>query len=155
MRWTRNEVRAGMSVTSTKGEGLGNVIRTGAETFVDEKGVFFPKDYELRYDHITALSGDQIRYSLSDADARLSSIRETARAPAATPQAPLAPAATATDGTPRQEEVRIPLMEEEVGIEKVTRETGHVRIKKTVKTEEKHFSVPVTREDVVIERVSV
>jgi uncharacterized protein (TIGR02271 family) len=167
MRWTRNEVRAGMSVTSTKGEGLGNVIRTGAETFVVEKGVFFPKDYELRYDHITALSGDQIRYSLSDADARLSSIRETARAPAATPQAPLASAATATatasartaatatDGTPRQEEVRIPLMEEEVGIEKVTRETGHVRIKKTVKTEEKHFSVPVTREDVVIERVSV
>jgi uncharacterized protein (TIGR02271 family) len=45
-------------------------------------------------------------------------------------------------------------MEEEIGIEKVSRETGHVRIHKTVKTEEKHFSVPVTREDVVIERVS-
>jgi uncharacterized protein (TIGR02271 family) len=45
-------------------------------------------------------------------------------------------------------------MEEEIGIEKVSRETGHVRIHKTVKTEEKHFTVPVTREDVVIERVS-
>ena len=45
-------------------------------------------------------------------------------------------------------------MEEEIGIEKVSRETGHVRIHKTVKTEEKRFSVPVTREDVVIERVS-
>lgn len=65
MRWTRDEIRAGMSVTSTRGERLGNVIRTGPETFVVEKGVFFPKDYELRYDHITALSGDQISYSLA------------------------------------------------------------------------------------------
>jgi uncharacterized protein (TIGR02271 family) len=141
MRWTRNEVRAGMSVTSTKGEGLGNVIRTGAETFVVEKGVFFPKDYELRYDHITALSGDQISYTLSDVDSRFA-------VPAEPPRAPAAPAAAQTG------EVRIPLMEEEIGIQKVARETGHVRIKKTVKTEEKHFNVPVTREDVVIERVS-
>jgi uncharacterized protein (TIGR02271 family) len=168
MRWTRNEVRAGMSVASTKGERLGNVVRTGAETFVIEKGVFFPKDYELRYDHITALSGDEISYSLSDADARLGSTAETARAPAAPiPRPATAPAATAaatataraaatvTNGTTRQEEVRIPLMEEEIGIEKVARETGHIRIHKTVKTEEKRFSVPVTREDVVIERVSV
>lgn len=160
MRWSRNEVRAGMTVSSTKGERLGNVIRTGAETFVVEKGVFFPKDYELRYDHITALSGDQLSYSLSDADSRLGAVAETARASAApavaraaaVPAAPL-PRAAAT-GTTKKEDVRIPLMEEEIGIEKVARETGHVRIHKTVKTEEKHFSVPVTREDVVIERVS-
>ncbi|HLK93458.1 MAG TPA: YsnF/AvaK domain-containing protein [Polyangia bacterium] len=164
MRWSRNEVRAGMAVTSTKGERLGNVIRTGAETFVVEKGVFFPKDYELRYDHITALTGDEISYSLSDIDSRYSSAeapRAAAGAPlaasaasaAATASARTAAATSATKGS--KEEVRIPLMEEEIGIEKVARETGHVRIKKTVKTEEKHFSVPVTREDVVIERVSV
>src|SRR5579862_98934 len=96
MRWTRNEVRSGMSVTSTKGERLGNVIRTGVETFVVERGVFFPKDYELRYDHITALSGDEISYSLSDADSRLVSTAETARAaaPTVTPR-PAAAAATA------------------------------------------------------------
>ncbi|HVV49380.1 MAG TPA: DUF2382 domain-containing protein, partial [Polyangia bacterium] len=58
--------------------------------------------------------------------------------------------------TPRRDtEVRIPLMEEEVGIEKVSRETGHLRIHKIVKTEEKRFHVPVTREDVVVERVSM
>jgi uncharacterized protein (TIGR02271 family) len=169
MRWTRNEVRAGMSVTSTKGERLGNVIRMGAETFVVERGVFFPKDYELRYDHITALSGDQISYSLSDADARLGSTTETARVAAATPAPRPAAAAAATaaapsasarapvgptNGTSHKGEVRIPLMEEEIGVERVARETGHVRIHKTVKTEEKRFTVPVTREDVVIERIS-
>jgi uncharacterized protein (TIGR02271 family) len=149
-----------MAVTSTKGERLGNVIRTGAETFVVEKGVFFPKDYELRYDHITALSGDQLSYSLSDTDTRLGTVAESARAPTAPAVAraatapPAAPARAAPIGTAPGEEVRIPLMEEEIGIAKVARETGHVRIKKTVKVEEKHFNVPVTREDVVIERVS-
>jgi uncharacterized protein (TIGR02271 family) len=165
MRWTRNEVRAGMAVTSTKGERLGNVVRVGSETFVVEKGVFFPKDYELRYDHITSLEGEQIGYSLSDTDSRFGSLAETARAGTAATAAaaaaravPPAPPARATAptsiGTGRKEDVRIPLMEEEIGIEKVSRETGHVRIHKTVKTEEKRFSVPVTREDVVIERVS-
>jgi uncharacterized protein (TIGR02271 family) len=46
-------------------------------------------------------------------------------------------------------------MREEIGIEKVARESGHVRVHKTVRTEEKHFSVPVTREDVIIEHVAV
>jgi uncharacterized protein (TIGR02271 family) len=160
MRWSRNEVRAGMAVTSTKGERLGNVIRTGAETFVVEKGVFFPKDYELRYDHITALSSDQISYTLSDVDSRFGTVADSARVAAAPAVAraasvpPAPPARAPAIGTAKTEEVRIPLMEEEIGIEKVSRETGHVRIKKTVKTEEKHFNVPVTREDVVIERVS-
>ncbi len=159
MRWSRNEVRAGMAVTSTKGERLGNVIRTDAETFVVEKGVFFPKDYELRYDHITAQSGDQLSYSLSDVDSRFGAVAETTRAATAPAVAraavvPPAPPPRAAVSTSRKEDVRIPLMEEEIGIEKVSRETGHVRIHKTVKTEEKHFSVPVTREDVVIERVS-
>ena len=165
MRWTRNEVRPGMAVTSTKGERLGNVVRVGSDTFVVEKGVFFPKDYELRYDHITSLEGEQIGYSLSDTDSRFGSLAETARAGTAAtaaaaaaravPPAPPARAAVATSiGTGRKEDVRIPLLEEEIGIEKVSRETGHVRIHKTVKTEEKRFSVPVTREDVVIERVN-
>ncbi len=164
MRWTRNEVRAGMAVTSTKGERLGNVVRVGSDTFVVEKGVFFPKDYELRYDHITSLEGEQIGYSLSDTDSRFGSLAETARAGTAATAAaaaarvvPPAPPARATAptaiGTSRTD-VRIPLMEEEIGIEKVSRETGHVRIHKTVKTEEKRFNVPVSREDVVIERVS-
>ncbi|HEX3905231.1 MAG TPA: YsnF/AvaK domain-containing protein [Polyangia bacterium] len=167
MRWSRSEVRTGMAVTSTKGERLGNVIRTGADTFVVEKGVFFPKDYELRYDHITGLSGDQIAYSLSDADSRFGNVAETARAGNGngTLRAAVASVASAATGaaartasaataTTRSGDVRIPLREEEIGIEKVSRETGHVRIHKTVKTEEKHFSVPVTREDVVIERIS-
>ncbi len=120
MRWSRNEVRAGMAVTSTKGERLGNVIRTGAETFVVEKGVFFPKDYELRYAHITALTGDELSYSLSDVDARTTSAAEAPRQANGTPLAASAAPAAATAGArtapaasvtaSHKEEVRIPLM---------------------------------------------
>jgi len=159
-----------MTVTSTKGERLGNVVRVGSDTFVVEKGVFFPKDYELRYDHITSLDGEEIGYSLSDTDSRFGAPGEPARA-GTTATAPPAATATgvATSGPPiaaprktapptvgatRKGDVRLPLMEEEIGIEKISREAGHVRIHKVVKTEEKHFRVPVSREDVVIERVS-
>ena len=79
-------------------------------------------------------------------------------APAVTGGATAA-AATATPGgrrRPRErDEIRIPLMREEIGIEKVARESGHVRIHKTIHTEEKRFSVPVTREEVIIEHVAV
>src|SRR4051794_29259817 len=78
MRWTRNDVHDGMSVTSTKGDRLGKVISRSAETFVVEKGVFFPKDYELRYDHITDMGSGGITYSLSDIESRLGR-SETAR----------------------------------------------------------------------------
>jgi uncharacterized protein (TIGR02271 family) len=156
-----------MSVASTKGERLGKVIRCDAETFVVEKGAFFPKDYELRYDHISALDGNDISYLLSDAETRLSkgatgatlgTAASSAAAAAttttrATTATTTAAAATAKTGAVGRGEVHIPLMEEEVDIDRVARETGRVRIHKTVRTEEKHFTVPVTREDVVIERL--
>jgi hypothetical protein len=55
-----------MFVMGTQGERIGKVIRCDDDTFVVEKGVFFPKDYELRYDHIADVSGGTIRYALTD-----------------------------------------------------------------------------------------
>src|SRR5262252_10669568 len=165
MRWDKESVRNGMFVVGTQGERVGKVIRCDADTFVVEKGVFFPKDYELRYDHITDVSGGTIRYALTDYlrgrrpddGSRLTaSSRETAAsAPPSEPAAAASAAARRTAQATDRDEIRIPLMREEIGIEKVARESGHVRIHKTVHTEEKRFSVPVTREEVVIEHVAV
>jgi uncharacterized protein (TIGR02271 family) len=166
MRFDSDSVRNGMFVMGTQGERIGKVIRCDDETFVVEKGVFFPKDYELRYDHITDISGGTIRYALTDflrgrdvsAERQAATARE---APASAPTAVSATAAAATAPIRREEEatdrdeIRIPLMREEIGIEKVARESGHVKIHKTVHTEEKHFTVPVTREEVVIEHVAI
>ena len=177
MRWDRNSVREGMFVTSTKGERIGKVIRRDDDSFVVEKGTLFPKDYELRYDHITGVDGGAITYSLSDLfqrearseerSERRSAIDGSATAASLATDAPVATAAPATSraaGTRAattaasaesgDNEVRIPLMQEELEIEKVPRESGHVRIHKGVKTEERHFTVPVRREEIVIEHVT-
>jgi uncharacterized protein (TIGR02271 family) len=160
MRFDKGNVRNGMFVMGTQGERIGKVIRCDAETFVVEKGVFFPKDYELRYDHITDVSGGTIRYALTDflrgrAPEETKGAAASTTAPAVATAAAATAAARRTEKTTNGDEIRIPLMREEIGIEKVARESGHVRIHKTVRTEEKHFSVPVTREEVVIEHVAV
>jgi uncharacterized protein (TIGR02271 family) len=156
-----------MFVMGTQGERIGKVIRCDSDTFVVEKGVFFPKDYELRYDHITDVSGGTVRYALTDflrgrdleSTTPAANPREPAVSAAAAAGAPAAAAAAtarrAAKAGDREEEIRIPLLREEIGIEKVARESGHVRIHKTVHTEEKRFSVPVTREEIVIEHVAV
>jgi uncharacterized protein (TIGR02271 family) len=155
-----------MFVMGTQGERIGKVIRCDDDTFVVERGVFFPKDYELRYDHITDVSGGTVRYALTDF-LRGREVEAAASQPAAAPRgaaadtpngptAATAPAKARGDGTSAaRDEIRIPLMREEIGIEKVARESGHVRIHKTVHTEEKHFSVPVTREEIIIEHVAI
>jgi uncharacterized protein (TIGR02271 family) len=166
MRFDKSNVRNGMFVMGTQGERIGKVIRCDEETFVVEKGVFFPKDYELRYDHITDISGGTVRYALTDflrgrAPEAAATAPTTATGAATTTKAAATTTAAAAATTRRTEkasdgsEIRIPLMREELGIEKVARESGHVRIHKTVRTEEKHFSVPVTREEIVIEHVAV
>lgn len=168
MRWDATSVRNGMFVMGTQGERIGKVIRCDVDTFVVEKGVFFPKDYELRYDHITDVSGGTVRYALTDflrgrdietAASKPATAAQEAAATAATAAAPVAATATATarraEKSQGREEIRIPLMHEEIDIEKVARESGHIRIHKTVHTEEKHFSVPVTREEVIIEHVAI
>jgi uncharacterized protein (TIGR02271 family) len=168
MRWDSDSIKPGMFVISTSGERIGKVIRCDDDHFIVEKGVFFPRDYELRYDHITEVKDGTIAYSMAD---YLESSRQTGTRPGAAP-APLreagvaAPAAAAAPATAAAataarsrrderagEELRIPLMEEELGVEKVMRESGHVRIHKAVKSEEKRFAVPTTREEVVIEHV--
>jgi uncharacterized protein (TIGR02271 family) len=183
MRWDRNNIRQGAFVMGTQGERIGKVIRLNADTFVVEKGLFFPKDYELRYDHITEVKDDSITYSLSDylqSEARAKEIPRAAAAPttAASTGGMAAASATSAAALPiertraaaertfererttdreraeRGDEIRIPLMKEEIGVEKVARETGHVRIHKAVRTEEKHFTVPVSREEVIIEHVA-
>jgi len=167
MRWDKTSVRNGMFVMGTQGERIGKVIRCDNDTFVVEKGVFFPKDYELRYDHITDVSGGTVRYALTDflrgrdleAQKPAATARETAVSATAAAGGATAAAATGTaqraERSSEREEIRIPLLREEIGIEKVARESGHVRIHKTVHTEEKRFSVPVTREEVIIEHVAV
>jgi uncharacterized protein (TIGR02271 family) len=203
MRFNQTNVRAGMTARSTKGDKLGKVVRCDGDAFIVEKGAFFHKDYELYYEYVTDVHGDEVVYALDDA--RLSSRDVEARAaqaPAYQKASSVEPlrsegrkeglagavagaAATLgakaneakakvearlTDRRPeadrlatevrsgerlrdRDTEMRIPLMEEQLAVERFERDAGHVRIHKEVKLEERHVTVPVRREEVVIEHV--
>jgi len=58
-----SDIRQGMTVYSSDGEKLGQVVQCDASTFVIEKGFFFPKGYVARFDDVSLVSGDEIRLS--------------------------------------------------------------------------------------------
>ena len=170
----KSQVRVGMRAISNRGENLGRVLGRSDQGFIIEKGMFFPKDYLLRYEYITDIRGDQVIYALEDLRVAERSARPVADAASvgAVPEAPKrvvsASAAAAADvragtGSPvgrrraadldADQEIRVPLRDEEIMVEKVNRETGHVRIHKSVRVEEKHITVPVIREELVVEHL--
>ena len=59
----RASIRQGMTVFSSDGEKLGTVIQCDVSTFIIEKGLFFKKDYVVRFEDVTLVAGDEIRLS--------------------------------------------------------------------------------------------
>ncbi len=129
-------VRKGMNVRSTGGIALGKVVSLGPGYFMVEKGTFFPKDHELRYDAIAEIRGDEILCRLTEEATAVGKGEAWRRT-------------ELSDGG----ELRVPLMEEEVLIQKSTKEVGSVRVHKNVIAEERKVTVPIHREEVVIEHI--
>ena len=139
---TRDDIIKGMKVRGSDGKDLGKVVAFGDDTFMIEKGFFFPKDYYCRYDEIADIRDGDIWLTQSSADlkAALGHERGLEEKPA---------------GTRLNEEYRVPLAEEELTAEKRLRQAGEVKVHKEVTTEQKQVSVPVTKEQVIVERVPV
>lgn len=138
MQYGRSDIREGLPVYSRDGQKLGKVVRLAADEFEIEKGLFFPREYLASYREISRIDQDAIWLSWSKEEF------EAART---------ADIGHAEGTTLRGEEARMPLKEEELVVDKQRREAGEVRLRKEVSTEERQVSVPVTREDVRIERV--
>ena len=56
----RTDVKEGMVVRSIDGEKLGKVFAVGDGEFHIEKGLFFPKDYLVRYTEISDIRAGEI-----------------------------------------------------------------------------------------------
>lgn len=146
----RANIREGMVVRSADGEKLGKVVHCGPDLFIIEKGLFFPKDYECRYDDVTELRGDEIFLRLLRDQLGLPLAERTGTG---TPAAGLGAGAVLPQGQRRTEETRIPLAEEQLIAEKRVEQVGEVRVTKDVITEQKQVTVPVTKEVVTVQRV--
>ena len=137
-------VSEGSTVYSVDGEKLGKVVRCGEGGFAIEKGFFFPKEYYARFaDVLAASDGKVVLRNRADelhslGDESIVAARDATVAPAGAVQ-----------------ETRLPLAEEELTAEVHPQEVGEVRVQKEVVTEQKHITVPVTREEVRVERVPI
>lgn len=155
MKYDRTQIRPGMTVSSTEGEKLGKIAQVGDEEFIIEKGWLFKEDYRARCDRITDIRGDEVIYQRLGAEAEAAPAAETG-APIAEAGAPMAEAAPTTEAAPPAsaagEEMRVPLAEEQLVVDKEAREREAARLRKEVVTEEQQVTVPVRHEEIVVER---
>jgi uncharacterized protein (TIGR02271 family) len=142
------ELTQGMKVRSSDGANLGKIIRLESGFFVVEKGFFFPKDYEIPMSLVSEVRDDECWLTASRADLE----REgEARATGFERDRSEYGEARGLHGTEGEE--RLQLSEEELEARKRVREAGDVRVRKDVVTERRQIDVPVTREEVHVERI--
>ncbi|RKH00433.1 DUF2382 domain-containing protein [Corallococcus sp. CA053C] len=151
----RNDIREGMTVRSSDGEKLGKVFAVSEGEFHIEKGLFFPKDYLVRYAEVSDIRDGEIY--LNHGKEALNSLSDDARM-GATDTRINERAAMGTDTTLRgraSEDIAIPVHREEMDVIKRDQQAGEVRVKKDVVVEEEAVDVPLRRERVRVERRDV
>jgi uncharacterized protein (TIGR02271 family) len=140
------QISVGDDVYGSDGDKVGTVAEVQAGYIVVEKGFFFPTDHYIPLSAIASASGGQV-YLNTTKDAALNSGWDVVPDMQATT---MASAATAT--ATGEEEIRVPVMEEELTATVRQQEAGAVRIEKDVVTEQRTIDVPVTEERVRVER---
>ncbi|KMQ52248.1 hypothetical protein CHISP_0929 [Chitinispirillum alkaliphilum] len=126
----------GMKAYSQDGENLGKVVALEEDHLLIEKGFFFPKDFSFRYDDIQSIGDNELIINQKKADLDVWKDEQY----------------KGWDEYDKANQLDIPVKEEELEARKVAREKGAVRVRKVVHTEMKTFSVPVSKEEIVIER---
>jgi uncharacterized protein (TIGR02271 family) len=152
------ELREGMKVRSADGRDLGKIVRFDVQMLLIEKGFFFPKDYEIPVSLVSDVRDGDAWLSITEDElkrdqSRWSETDTSYRATGDWAGAGGTRAATERYGTRERETERLTLSEEELEAQKTMREAGEVRVHKEVHTEHRQMDVPVTREEVHVERV--
>ena len=171
MSWSSesNQINVGDDVYGSDGDKVGTVAEVQPSYIVVEKGFFFPTDYYIPTSAIAGVSDGQVSLNVAK-DAALNSGWDTV--PDVVPTGMTDSGTIFTDGggstTDRasgsgrtemagyevaaEDEIRVPVMEEELTATVRQQEAGAVRIEKDVVTEEQTLEVPVTEERVRVER---
>ena len=163
MSWSTgsSQINVGDDVYGSDGDKVGTVAEVQSSYIVVEKGFFFPTDYYIPTSAIASAGDGQVNLNLAK-DAALNSGWDTVPD---TGTVLTDVDITATGGArstgqtevgayevAAEDELRIPVMEEELTATVREQEAGAVRIEKDVVTEEQTLNVPVTEERVRVER---
>ncbi len=165
MSWstTASEIMAGDDVFGSDGDKVGTVAEVQQGYIVVEKGWFFPTDYYIPLSAIANVANGQVALTVTK-DAALhrgwDTVPETGTiASSGTVLADrdvlgvgVTDRAVAGYEVAAEDELRIPVMEEELTATVRSVDAGAVRIEKDVVSEERTLEVPVTEERVRVER---
>jgi uncharacterized protein (TIGR02271 family) len=168
MSWSGNasQIQVGDDVYGNDGEKIGSVAEVQSSYLVIEKGFFFPTDYYIPVNAITQVQDGQVMLNVSK-DAALHSGWDTV--PDATTVGIGQTDTVYTDvvettmpvggqsqvagyEATSEEEIVIPLREEELTASVREVEAGAARIQKRVVAEDRVLEVPVTEEQIRVER---
>lgn len=174
MSWATgsSQISVGDDVYGSDGDKIGTVAEVQANYLVVEKGLFFPTDYYIPMNAVSSASDGQISLNVAK-DAALNSGWDTA--PDVVPTGMTENGTVFTDGDIRStdrgivdagvsdrvtasahvadtDEIRIPVMEEELSATVRSQDAGSVRIEKDVVSEERTLEVPITEERIRVER---
>jgi uncharacterized protein (TIGR02271 family) len=158
--YTSTNITTGAEVFGADGEKVGTVAEVYSGYIVVEKGFFFPTDYYIPMSAIASADNNQVYLNLAkDAalnsgwDAQPTNLQATSYD---TSMGSVTDIDRGFDASAARietdEEIRVPVMEEELTATVREREAGAVHIEKDVITEEQTLDVPVTEERVRVER---
>jgi len=145
--YVATDIMTGADVYGADGAKVGTIAAVYPGYIVVEKGFFFPTDYYIPRSAIASSDGDRVYLTVSK-DAALERDWNVQPVDLETATA----TTTAASGAATSEELRIPVVEEELTATVRPQEAGAVRIEKDVVAEERTLDVPVTEERVRVER---
>ena len=163
--YTSTDIITGADVFGADGDKVGTVAAVYPGYIVVEKGFFFPTDYYIPMSAVASYDNDRVYLNLAK-DAALNSGWDAQPTDLETASYDTSSATAMGSGmtdidrgfgtgatqVETDEEIRIPVMEEELTATVRPQEAGAVRIEKDVVTEEQTLEVPVTEERVRVER---
>jgi uncharacterized protein (TIGR02271 family) len=159
--YTSTNIITGAEVFGADGDKVGTVAAVYPGYIVVEKGFFFPTDYYIPMSAVASYDNDQVFLNLAN-DAALNSGWDAQPADLETAiyDASMGRGVADVDrgfgasaaAVETDEEIRVPVMEEELTATVRAQEAGAVRIEKDVVTEQRTLDVPVTEERVRVER---
>ncbi|MDF3017429.1 MAG: hypothetical protein K0R44_2654 [Thermomicrobiales bacterium] len=163
MSWSSgsSQINVGDDVYGSDGDKIGSVAEVQPSYIVVEKGFFFPTDYYIPMSAVSSAGNGQITLNVAK-DAALNSGWDTVPdTDTVIIDTDISTAGRASSGgrtevagyeVAAEDELRIPIVEEELAATVREQEAGAVRIEKRVVEEDRVLEVPVTDEQIRVER---
>ena len=130
-------------------EDLGEVQEVGQNYVLVQKGMINKEKFYIPKDMAESYDGDVLRFKISEEDAKSRYMRDTPPPPST--QERTTPSMPRQERTAEEETTTVPLTEERLGVSK-TASAREATITKEPVTETKSVEVPVTHEEISVER---